>query len=102
MKALTRNPKVNSIVLIPLYSWIPFFLISLFIGIFSWKNASGLLFGLGAISVNLSWIVLLCKPLQYPNGKRAKREWVGIGLLLFSFYSFLFSTLLGLLVNLGS
>ncbi|HOX65703.1 MAG TPA: hypothetical protein PLB79_07790, partial [Thermotogota bacterium] len=59
MRGLTKNQRLNYIVLIPFYIWVVFFLFSLALFPFFPRFSADFLFAVGILTVNLSWILLI-------------------------------------------
>ncbi len=99
MKLLTTDQRFNHIVLIPVYTWGVFVLFSLALFPFFPRFSADFLFGVGIVTVNLSWIVLMRKRKEEDEedpDKRKRKDVAGFGLLAFTALSFLSAFLFSL------
>lgn len=94
MRLLTKSDKINSVFLVPFYIWLPFLLVSLFSCFADRFFPSNFLFGIGIVTVNLSWVMFWGKkPNEEEKEARRRKDLVGLGFITFSVLSFLFSAI---------
>jgi len=94
MRGLTKNQRLNYIVLIPFYIWVVFFLFSLALFPFFPRFSADFLFAVGILTVNLSWILLIRRRKdedQEDADKGKRKDIAGYGFLDFTGLAFLSS-----------